>query len=578
MLPLLLAPLLFVPSEEGPSRVLVTVTDAAGAPVAGAAVAVHPHRGNARWTGPAADTSTTGPDGSAELVAPADPDAHKYKIVASAPGLAPFGVSTPLAEGGETRAALQLFPAVRPQLRITDAGGNPIAGVSVRDLGVSNPGGDPETGGGFWRRSARDDWAGDEIGYVAEKSGADGRLALPPLPAGGRVWAAVAHPDFAPAAVRLTVGDGEPTPVTLEPGVRVTVRVRPDATAPPGPLGVLKLWLPLDEVGHPSWLVYVPLELEPPDPEGVRTGSLTVAAGNYGLLRLYHPAARFTPHFDEDFELKPGDDRTFEVIATAARPVTGTVLGEDGEPAAGAGIEVFYPNRPAGAGLGWLPSDDADDWYDVWVSVNGLQTVTDAAGAYRTTAPAGPVRVRAVQWVERKIEGVGDTTVDIPPPGSGPATLAIPPVRLAPPADRPGPVTGVVRNPDGTPATGAFVRLRGPLRFVADDYALTAADGSFTLRPRAVPRAADGGPAAPLFACDPLAPRSATVSVDLSDEAARTGVTLTLAPHDPAGDHDLPPREKLDRFYKADDPPALVGEPAPPLVAREILNHDDPLD
>ena len=578
MLPLLLAPLLFVPSGEGPSRVLVTVTDAAGAPLAGANVALHPHRGNARWTGPAVDTVTTADDGVAELVAPDDPndpDARDHTIVASAPGFAPFGINTPLADGGETRAALQLFPAVRPRLRIMDADGNPVAGASLRDLGVANAGGDPETGGGFWRRAARDDWAGDAVGFEADESDADGVLALSPLPAGGRAYAVVRHPDFAPAAVRLTVGEGEPTPVTLDPGVRVTVRVRPDATAPPGPLGVLKLWLPIDAVGHPSWLVYVPLALEPPDREGVQTGSLTVAAGEYGLLRLHHPAARLTPHVSEEFALTPGDDRTFEVVATAARPVAGTVLGEDGEPVAGAGVEVFYPDRPAGAGLGWLPPDGEDDWFEGWVSVNGLQTVTDAAGAYRTTAPAGPVRVRAMRWVDRRIEGEGHVTVDIPPPPTGPATLAIPPVRLAPPADRPGPVTGTVLNPDGTPAAGAFVRLRGPLRF-GRDYALAAADGSFTLRPRAVPRAADGGPNAPLFACDPLAPRSATVSVDLSDEAARTGVTLTLAPRDPAGEHDLPPREERDRFYQSDDPPAVLSEPAPPLVVREALNYDGP--
>ena len=576
MLALLLAPLFLSSPGEEPARVAVAVTDDAGAPLAGATVAVHPHRGNARWTGEAVASATTDSDGAAALTVPPDPDAHKYVLVASAPGFAPFGLATPLAETGETRAALQLSPAVRPRVRVTDAAGDPVAGAFVRDLGAAMPGGDPEANGAFWRRAARNDWAGDAVGFDAAKSGVDGVLTLPPLPAGGAAYAVVEHPDFAPADVRLAAKDGVPAAVTLRPGVRVTVRVRPDATAPPAaPLEAVKIWLPIDKIADPSWLVYEPLELGPAGEGGVRSGSVTVAPGRYGLLRLYHPAARLTPHVDDEFTLNLGEDRPFEVVATAARPVSGAVRDADGEPVAGAGVSVYYQDRPADAPLGWRPAEDPDDPLAGWAAVNGLQTVTDAAGDYRTTAPAGPARVMVWNYESGERTGEGEASLDVPPPGVGPDEIVAPPVRLAPPADRPGPVTGTVLDADGTPAAGAFVRLRGALRF-GRDYALTAADGTFTLHPAAVPGEGDGGPVVPLFACDPLAAFSAGVPVDLSDESARTGVVLTLAPHDPAGPHDLPPREEVERFYELDEPLALAGTPAPPLVVREALNYRDP--
>ena len=572
------APLLFVAlavqAAPPPARLSVTVTDAAGGPLPGGAVTVRPHRGNVLWTGEPAASATIGEDGRAALTVPADPAATSWRVAAEAPGFAPFGLKTPLAAGEETRVALELGPAVRPALAVTGPDGRPLAGARLREFGVAPAGGNPGGAGAFWRRAARDEWTGEAGGFRAEPSGPDGRLTLPPVPAGGEVLAHIEHPDFAPAEIRFAADADAagPVEVRLEPGVRVTVRVRPDAAAPPvEPTGAVKLWLNHETPLSPSWLIYQPLALGPADADGVRSGSVTVAPGAYGLLRLFHPAARFTPHAF-DLELEPGADRTFEFVATGVRPVTGRAFTADGEPAAGVSVFVTYPNRPAGAATGWLPpvpddADDADERH--WVHHVHFHPVTDAGGRYAATAPVGPVRVTANRYADGKLVGRAETAADVPPPAGG-ETYEFAAAMLAPPADAAGPVSGVVRRADGSPAAGAFVRLRGPLRY-GHDYALTDDAGRFTLNPTRVPRAADGGPSAPIFACDPLAAVSATASVDLSDPAARAGVTLALAPHDPAGPHDLPPD---------DGPPRRAGGPgsdgglAPPLKVAAALNYD----
>ena len=569
---------------EESATVTVTVTDAAGAPLAGVLVAAHPHLGNLRWRGPVLATGTTDAAGTATLAVPAGEE-REVVLLATKPGFAPFGRGTPLAPGETHAVALTLGPPGTPRLRVTGPDGAPLTGATVRELGVAPAGGDPGGGASFWRRPAADGWAGDAVGFAAEPSAEDGLLSLPPVPAGAELLGTVTHPDFVPARFRLTANDGgasEPAAVRLEEGVRVTIRVRPDAAAPPAePADVPKLFCNRigDVFGPSSWL-YEPLPLGPPDADGVRTASLVAAPGGYGVLRLWHPAARFTPH-PADLELKLGEDRTFETVAVGVRPVRGRLIDEAGEPVSGGMIFLAYPDRAADAALGWRPVDPppGTDSYGEeanagWVYYTSYSGTTDAGGFYEMDAPVGPVQISGLRFGEGSVSGRGVALADVPPPVGG-AVWALPDVRIDPATGPPGPVAGTVLNADGTPAVGAAVRLRGVLRSTGG-FALTDAAGAFALSPESVPTAGQGGPVVEVFACDPRAPVSASADVDLSDPAARAGIVLRLEPHDPAGEHDLPPREDAESAGDVAAAVSRIDRPLPDFSNATAFNIPAP--
>ena len=90
------------------------------------------------------------------------------------------------------------------------------------------------------------------------------------------------HADYAPAEVKdVPIAAGSTTDVTVEPGVKVTLRLG----SPPAGLRVDRLMLSLFRTNnHPSHLNGYHVEF---DAQGV--GRFTIAEGDYYWVRLRHP-------------------------------------------------------------------------------------------------------------------------------------------------------------------------------------------------------------------------------------------------------------------------------------------------
>jgi RNA polymerase sigma factor (sigma-70 family) len=205
-----------------------------------------------------------------------------------------------------------------------------------------------------------------------------------------------------------------------------------------------------------------------------------------------------------------------ELVLQPASQLRGRVLDPSGEPAAFARLTIITQRGGPGEGA------------------SRLHTLTDRRGLFSVDDLAGAVEVRADHG-----SGLGSAGPVQLTPGS-PASVE---VRLRPGAF----VSGVVRQPDGSPATGAHVRgrLRGTgartlttgagfLTWVAREPppAETAADGSFRIGPFEAGEVAVRAsvPDVPgFFSTDPR-PDSEWLHLQPGEE--RTGLVLILDPAD----------------------------------------------
>lgn len=475
-----------------------------------------------------------------------------YMLAARKDGLAPWYCPQRYVKNEPLEMNVVLMPAADPVIHVTDEAGRPVAGARVRGYELSAPSG----------ASYLSQLSLRTLGLKIAPSDESGRLYLPPMPAGERLTVTIDHPHFAPVRLaELSVGSRVVGEAVLKPGVTLTLRAI--ANSPAHRIDRAVIDLRFDPVDHPSTIA--PYEIDF-DADG--TAQLTIQPGNYQFLLLQHADFYLTPVLpvgtQESFHIEHGcnDDLKFEVrpkVPVRARVVdvdTGELVREAelmGE------ISSDVPNNSQA--LGWSFAE--------WATEN-------ADGTYSINLAAGPARLGFFGAVS----GAADATVldaeslytefIVAADGS----TVVPDIRVRGLTS----FTGIVRNPDGSPADGAIVRFAGLFQPVRTD-----ANGRFKIRPQWIPIDAKTGERQydqRLIALDPYRPLAARCDVRLD----RPGeLVLTLQPHP----LDLP-IEELDRpsagmsgreLTAAEVEPyksvSLQGRPAPPLEGVAWINTNE---
>lgn len=323
---------------------------------------------------------------------------------------------------GPTSVPLVLGPAGVLELRIVDPEFKPLSGASVRWVRVNDRFGIPA-------ERLR------EHGFPSLRSGEDGIIRLPALPAQGHVAFMLTHPRYAETLVPyLPIDEGAQT-IQMLPGVALRGRV----TSPTG------------EAVDGAWVrIYQETSV------GIQDAAecLTDPEGYYHVrLRPgeYHVVARHS-----DFATAPAQavkldfsdtERGVDVAMIEARRIAGVVLGPEDRPMQGILLRYIV---------------DGHTYRDQLTRHDGsfAMTIPAGKGALRVLPPPG--------WVA---DHDGDILVTL----DTAAEAILDPIRLqALPA-----VYGVVRDPEGRPLDRVIVSSRNidpPL------WALTDEEGRFHFR------------------------------------------------------------------------------------------------
>lgn len=397
-----------------------------------------------------------------------------------------------------------------------------------------------------------------QLGIECAPSDEQGRLTLPPLAEGELITATIDHPDYAPAAVTdAAIRTGVVGQVTLEPGVRLTLRVAPAEGTDTIEHVRIDLWHePMD---HPSTIMWHEL---PIGRDG--TTSLTIAPGDYKFLRLRHDNRLLTPRLygmadGQHLRIADGENNNLSFVFHRQVEGRGRVVDADtGRPLEDIWVNSETPNGGPSAGIlarrAWTTSG---------------YTQTDKDGQYKLRFALGVARVECEVngYVSEKPFLEFSVNADGPP--------TIPDIRLrALPR-----IKGTVRDADGKPVPRAVVRYRG-LRLRWIQPVATDDNGRFALPPATAPideKTGERKLVHPLVAFDPYRPLAARadVRVDRSDE-----VQLTLEPQVPARlladftdemnewERGNASAERTGRETEI----SLGGQPAPEIDAARWLN------
>lgn len=527
------------------------VTDAAGNALAGAQVTLHRlHQpASPRWGKwrPDGMPITTDEEGRYEF---GNLPEGIYMLAVGKEGFAPCYIPQRYLKHERLERNAVLKPPANPVIQVTDEAGRPVAGARLRVVDLSGPG-----GGCYLSQLAL-----RSLGVEIAPSDDAGRLQLPPMPLGDGLTVIIDHPRLAPIRLDgLTVGSGVVATAVMKPGVTLTLHAA-EGSAHPIDNAVIDLrFKPLD---HPSTIVHYEIDF---DARG--TAQLTVEPGDYEFLLLQHADFFLTPALPADgtesFRIDRGcnDDLRFEVHPKVS--ARGRVIEAD------TGKLVRDAELMGEIGAGVSETSPAARWsLAEWATEN-------ADGTYRINLAAGPARIT---FFGAK-SGAGDPTVlDAESPNTefvvaADGSTVFPDIRVR----RLPRFTGVVRNPDGTPAVRAIVRFAGYFQPV-----LTDERGRFEIQPKWIPIDEKGEREYEqrLIALDPHRPLAAHRDVRL-DEAGE--LVLTLAPHPVDW-----PIEELDHpSYTARGPAlaakdvepyasiSLRGRPAPPLEGVAWINTDD---
>ncbi len=396
-----------------------------------------------------------------------------------------------------------LKPPVSLVIRVEDHDGKPVAGARVREMTQRGVNGECSLRQ-LWMRS---------LAVSIPASDEQGCLRLPPLASGDIIKATIEHPRLAPARTGdLTATPGATATVKMQPGVVVTLHVPVDPPAERIPSAVVDLrHHPFDD---PSTIIYCEVEF---DSKG--TAQLTVAPGDYSFFLLQHENFFLTPVYSANHQKKnwlhiePGRNQDLHLDVHRKNSVRGRIVDADtGKPRYKMSVmgELAHRTPP-----GW-----ADPLPDKWsfagwaeTDMQGRYTIDLAAGLARVSFQ-GNAFVAEQDYYEVSVAADGSTT--------------IPDIKIRSLQK----ITGVVQNPDGTPASRAVVRLRGKY-LTGLQPVLTNEAGRFEIRPQWIPVDQDTGKHAfvqHLVAFDPYRPLAARAEVRL-DQPSKA--VLKLEPHGP---------------------------------------------
>lgn len=425
-----------------------------------------------------------------------------------------------MSESPEQEVRVRLEHPVEWSATIRDEAGAPIAGACLWQLKHTGANGTVTLN---WKSL-------ETVSFGSKVSGADGRLALPPLPP-GKATLHVIGGDHAPAVVSgVAVADGREPEVVMPPGVKIYLEI--DRDGHPESLTDLKIDLRHSDFDNPSTLIGpLPSVLPNGDVE------LTVTAGKYNRLGLQSPKAVVAPLYRfklstqgaavslDPFTISPGADR-FAFAVQREREVSGKVVdAATGSPIADTYVasEVLCP-RPPGPFVDYIPK---------WMSVEFAET--DAKGRYTAKAGSGRGRINFLSFA-------GNAFIAEPENHPLEAGLELP-VEVPDFRVRPVPkLRGVVLDDRGEPTANAVVRLRSSLLWNVVPT-VTDEQGRFELSPAFIPTdpvTEEKIPGVVVSAFHARRTEEAAVALRLDDRDAVSGIELRLA--------DQPDFDVLARF------------------------------
>lgn len=533
---------------DGPGGISGRVVDAAGAPVAG--VKVTPYRlgkVGGRWDRFRAAADAVATDGSGAFGFGGVGDGY-YMLSAEGDGFARTFHPASVEAGASSPVDVVVGPPALVVVRVEDERGRPVAGARVREMTRRGVNGECPLRP-VWMRS---------IGVAIPPSDAEGRLKLPPLPAGEVVKLTLEHDERAPARIdALTASDDAKPVAVMKPGVVVRLH------APAGQISRATVDLRHEVFDDPSTLLFYEAEF---DREGI--ARLVVAPGDYRWFVLHNEGAYLTPTYNAEslgrapLRIEPGRNQDLHVEVRPKVTARGRIVDADtGKPIPGVAVlgEIDH-----GTPRGW-----ADPLPYRW-SLAGWGE-TDEQGWY--AVDLAPGRARISFQGEELVADRDDQEITVAEEGT---TLA-PDFRA-----RPIPkVAGVVRNPDGSPAARAVVRLRGKYMRGLQPV-LTDEAGRFELRPINVPIDAETGKRVldhHVVAFDPYGPLAASAGVRIDRPGA---VEIRLEPHEPgwplaafaSSEWTDWERGKEDKASAADAARSLRGQAPPGLDGCTWINTD----
>ncbi|TDA68928.1 MAG: hypothetical protein D9V47_06585 [Clostridia bacterium] len=437
-----------------------TVTDEAGSPIAGADVWAD------FWDGKWAGGTRTGADGCYTIRGLPGGD---YRVQAEAPGWAREVYQDTLRHDQATQVTVTA-PGDTPNIDftlepggtisgwVTDADGNPLAGVGVSVDGPGYGFGAETDADGYYRvegvaygsylvrAPAHGGWApGDDnwvMEYYHEKVGED---------AADVVEVSAARPD---------VTDSN---FTLEPGGSISGRVTDEAGSP---IAGADVWA---DFWDGKWA------------GGTRTGAdgcYTIRGLPGGDYRVQAEAPGWAREVYQDTlrhdqatpvtVTAPGDMSNIDFTLERGGTISGLVTDADGNPLAGVGVHVDGP------GYGFGAETDADGYY----RVEGV-----AYGSYLVRAPAhGGWAPGDDNWVmEYYHEKVGEDAADVVEVSAARPDVTDINFTLEPG----GSISGLVTDEAGNPIAGVGVWAElnvGTDKWVGVSNAQTGSDGSYVLR------------------------------------------------------------------------------------------------
>lgn len=498
------------------STISGTITDGAKAPQSGTRVTLY------RWMSvikpegmleKQGETLTSDAQGNYQFGQLAD---GSFRLLIEAPGCGRVFRDVLIEEQQPQQVALMLKPAAAVKIRVVDAAGKPISAARIREYRTRGDNGECR----FPQLTHQ------ALGINLAPSNQQGEITVPELAVGDHLHGIIIdHADF--AAVKI-----DEVPVTKEamittamkPGVPVKLQlVSDDPAARPK---VTAIDLRHDPFTHPSTILQTQIQF---DEHG--TARLNLEPGPYSWLWLQHTRFHVTPVYAANYKAKrflnigPGRNQQLQFEVRHKVAARGRIIDAvTGKPLKDMSVKGELRNNLS---QGW------DDAPDAWSFAQYADS--DEQGNYTIQLAAGSARI--------SFEGDGylpeqdfyEVTV------AADGSTVLPEIKAYPLQK----IVGHVQNPDGTPAAGMVVRLRG--RYMTRIAGvLTDAAGRFELQPDYVPVDEDTNTRVrvqPVVAFDPYSPLAAktTVRLDRPEE-----LVLKLEPHEPDWPLNIATDEKTD--------------------------------
>ena len=457
-------------------------------------------------------TATTDKEGESKIEGL--PTGEYLTVVVRAHGFAPTQQDFELGEKENRSTVVRLSRAVSSWLRIVDEEQKPIGGAEVYRLSFT----DANQSSVYLNSKTLGSLYGDITSF--SKSDEDGRLELPPLPAGAKVTAWAIHPKLAPGKQENVLArDGEIGTVNLKKGVPVRVEfnvgsnkaanldgTEVDVTFYPNQGGSQSA----ETIMHQYRIADNAIEFTA-SPTMYRY--LRVVLDDYIVTSV---PSNELGEADARLNLRDAQSSTLPVTIHPKVKAKGRVVDGDGNPIGGVWVSgtVASPEYEK-------PIEAGDDWSG-WVA--GGDATTDSDGYYEIDLISADAQIEAIH------EGYfGDPSlVEF----NVAETKQIPSMTL-----RPVPLLrGRVLDSNGKPAVGMIVRFRCTGRSGSDPIGMTDGQGKFELKLSRIPYLPIGliGVQTDVFviAFDPKSNQAGRAAVDLKDLSQTSDIEIKLAEKD----------------------------------------------